>query len=66
MDVRMPEVDGIRATERILAGTAEPPRIPVVTTFENDSHVYDALRAGAAGPRPGPRGSPSARRRCRA
>ncbi|MGW4721082.1 LuxR C-terminal-related transcriptional regulator [Streptomyces sp. NPDC004291] len=49
MDVRMPEVDGIRATERILAGTAEPPRIPVVTTFENDSSVYDALRAGAAG-----------------
>ncbi|MFJ3783478.1 response regulator [Streptomyces sp. NPDC090093] len=49
MDVRMPEVDGIRATERILAGTAEPPRIVVVTTFENDSSVYDALRAGAAG-----------------
>ncbi|MER7909152.1 response regulator transcription factor [Streptomyces sp. NPDC096068] len=49
MDVRMPEVDGIRATERILAGTAEPPRILVVTTFENDSYVYDALRAGAAG-----------------
>ncbi len=49
MDVRMPEVDGIRATERILAGMAEPPRIVVVTTFENDSYVYDALRAGAAG-----------------
>ncbi|WP_051715166.1 response regulator [Streptomyces bikiniensis] len=49
MDVRMPEVDGIRATEQILAGMAEPPRIVVVTTFENDSSVYDALRAGAAG-----------------
>ncbi|MFJ8663770.1 response regulator [Streptomyces sp. NPDC093795] len=49
MDVRMPEIDGIRATEQILAGMAEPPRIVVVTTFENDSYVYDALRVGAAG-----------------
>ncbi|MGW0596402.1 response regulator transcription factor [Streptomyces sp. NPDC002776] len=49
MDVRMPETDGIRATEQILATLAEPPRIVVVTTFENDSYVYDALRAGAAG-----------------
>ncbi|MFF8936402.1 response regulator [Streptomyces paradoxus] len=49
MDVRMPETDGIRATEQILATLDEPPRIVVVTTFENDSYVYDALRAGAAG-----------------
>ncbi|AIR97689.1 response regulator transcription factor [Streptomyces glaucescens] len=49
MDVRMPGVDGIRATEQILATLAGPPRIVVVTTFENDSYVYDALRAGAAG-----------------
>ncbi|MEG8280141.1 response regulator transcription factor [Streptomyces sp. AHA2] len=49
MDVRMPGTDGIRATERILAAVDEPPRIVVVTTFENDSYVYDALRAGAAG-----------------
>ncbi|MCC5479440.1 response regulator [Streptomyces sp. NPDC059680] len=49
MDVRMPEVDGIRATEQLVATMAEPPRIVVVTTFENDSYVYDALRAGAAG-----------------
>ncbi|MGW7430597.1 response regulator transcription factor [Streptomyces sp. NPDC054861] len=49
MDVRMPEIDGIRATEQILAGMAEPPRVVVVTTFENDSYVYDALRVGAAG-----------------
>ncbi|WTP18985.1 response regulator transcription factor [Streptomyces sp. NBC_00191] len=49
MDVRMPEIDGIRATEQILATLDEPPRILVVTTFENDSYVYDALRAGAAG-----------------
>ncbi|MGW2813119.1 response regulator [Streptomyces sp. NPDC001415] len=49
MDVRMPEIDGIRATEQILATSAAPPRIVVVTTFENDSYVYDALRAGASG-----------------
>ncbi|MBL1086417.1 response regulator transcription factor [Streptomyces actinomycinicus] len=49
MDVRMPETDGIRATERITGTLDEPPRIIVVTTFENDSYVYDALRAGAAG-----------------
>ncbi|MER7176717.1 response regulator transcription factor [Streptomyces mesophilus] len=49
MDVRMPEVNGIRATEQILASMDAPPRIMVVTTFENDSYVYDALRAGAAG-----------------
>ncbi|MFF4258104.1 response regulator [Streptomyces sp. NPDC001663] len=49
MDVRMPDVDGIRATEQILATLDVPPRIVVVTTFENDSYVYDALRAGAAG-----------------
>ncbi|MFI1399709.1 response regulator [Streptomyces sp. NPDC020681] len=49
MDVRMPQIDGIRATEQILGTLSEPPRIVVVTTFENDSYVYDALRAGAAG-----------------
>ncbi|MGQ4417270.1 response regulator [Streptomyces sp. SAS_269] len=49
MDVRMPGTDGIRATERILTGLDGPPRIVVVTTFENDSYVYEALRAGAAG-----------------
>ncbi|MEU7553344.1 response regulator transcription factor [Streptomyces sp. NPDC044571] len=49
MDVRMPEIDGIRATEQIMAAMADPPRIVVVTTFENDAYVYEALRAGAAG-----------------
>ncbi|MFH9422508.1 response regulator [Streptomyces sp. NPDC017529] len=49
MDVRMPEIDGIRATEQVLAGLADPPRVIVVTTFENDAYVYDALRAGASG-----------------
>ncbi|WP_431045045.1 response regulator transcription factor [Streptomyces sp. P1-3] len=49
MDVRMPEIDGIRATEQILRTMDDPPRVLVLTTFENDSYVYDALRVGAAG-----------------
>ena len=49
MDVRMPAVDGIQATRTILAAMPEPPRILVVTTFENDDYVYEALRAGASG-----------------
>ncbi|WP_431784125.1 response regulator [Streptomyces chumphonensis] len=49
MDVRMPEVDGIRATERLLATLDPPPRVVVLTTFENDASVYAALRAGASG-----------------
>ncbi|MDP5311167.1 response regulator transcription factor [Streptomyces poriferorum] len=49
MDVRMPEIDGIRATEQILATLDPAPRVVVVTTFENDAYVYDALRVGAAG-----------------
>ncbi|QKV95637.1 response regulator transcription factor [Streptomyces sp. NA02950] len=48
MDVRMPDGDGISATEEILRTVPGPPRIIVVTTFENDSYVYDALRAGAS------------------
>jgi DNA-binding NarL/FixJ family response regulator len=49
MDVRMPALDGIAATRRILEVVQPPPRIVVVTTFENDEYVYDALRAGASG-----------------
>ena len=49
MDVRMPGVDGIQATRQLLATVAEPPKILVVTTFENDDYVYEALRAGASG-----------------
>ena len=49
MDVRMPRLDGIQATRRLLEAMAEPPRIIVVTTFENDEYVYDALKAGAHG-----------------
>jgi DNA-binding NarL/FixJ family response regulator len=49
MDVRMPAVDGIQATRHLLATVHDPPRVLVVTTFENDDYVYDALRAGASG-----------------
>jgi DNA-binding NarL/FixJ family response regulator len=49
MDVRMPEIDGIRATEQILATLDPAPRIVVLTTFEVDEYVFEALRAGAAG-----------------
>ncbi|MFJ8041857.1 response regulator [Kitasatospora sp. NPDC096147] len=50
MDVRMPEVDGLSATRAILAaGGASAPKVLVVTTFENDDYVYEALRAGADG-----------------
>lgn len=49
MDVRMPHVDGIQATTALLRAREQPPKVIVVTTFENDEHVYDALRAGASG-----------------
>ena len=50
MDVRMPEVDGIEATRRILAGATEPPpAVLVLTTFDDDEYVFGALQAGAAG-----------------
>lgn len=49
MDVRMPSIDGIRATELLLARGDPAPKVLVVTTFENDDYVYDALRAGASG-----------------
>ncbi|AUG76420.1 LuxR family transcriptional regulator [Kitasatospora sp. MMS16-BH015] len=48
MDVRMPGTDGIEATARLTAG-GDGPKVLVVTTFENDDHVYEALRAGASG-----------------
>ncbi|MEV5171033.1 response regulator transcription factor [Streptomyces flaveolus] len=49
MDVRMPLMDGIEATRAVLRTVAEPPKILVVTTFEDDEYVYEALRAGADG-----------------
>ncbi|MET8746747.1 response regulator transcription factor [Streptomyces sp. NPDC004728] len=49
MDVRMPLMDGIEATRVVLRTVSDPPKILVVTTFENDEYVYEALRAGADG-----------------
>ena len=49
MDVRMPVLDGIEATRRIVAESAPGPRILMLTTFDLDEHVYDALAAGASG-----------------
>jgi DNA-binding NarL/FixJ family response regulator len=50
MDIRMPELDGLEATRRILeSGGEDAPRILMLTTFDLDEYVYEALRAGASG-----------------
>jgi DNA-binding NarL/FixJ family response regulator len=49
MDVRMPVMDGLEAVRRILAGRPERPRVLMLTTFDLDDYVYEALRAGASG-----------------
>jgi DNA-binding NarL/FixJ family response regulator len=50
MDIRMPELDGIEATRRIVAdGGEEAPKILMLTTFDLNEYVYEALRAGASG-----------------
>jgi DNA-binding NarL/FixJ family response regulator len=48
MDIRMPELDGLEATRRILAADAGA-RVLILTTFDLDEYVYEALRAGASG-----------------
>ncbi|NMO50124.1 response regulator transcription factor [Actinoplanes sp. TBRC 11911] len=48
MDIRMPAMDGIEATRRVLAGT-DPPRVIMLTTFDLDTYVYAALGLGASG-----------------
>ena len=49
MDIRMPRVDGIEATRRLAAHGAGAPRVLVLTTFDLDEYVWEALRAGAGG-----------------
>ncbi|GAB2896522.1 response regulator [Neomicrococcus lactis] len=54
MDVRMPEMDGIEATEKLLSlpsvhGRPTPPRIVVLTTFDHDEYAFAAIQAGASG-----------------
>jgi DNA-binding NarL/FixJ family response regulator len=49
MDVRMPVLDGIEATREIAAASEDGPRILILTTFDLDDYVYEALQAGASG-----------------
>ena len=49
MDIRMPGIDGLEATRRILTGSAAAPRVIILTTFDLDRYVYAALAAGASG-----------------
>ncbi|MGC7096972.1 response regulator transcription factor [Amycolatopsis lurida] len=49
MDVRMPRLDGLAATRRLLSGEHDAPKVIILTTFDLDEYVYGALRAGASG-----------------
>ena len=49
MDIRMPVMDGVEATRQLAAAGADAPRVLVLTTFDSDEHVVEALRAGASG-----------------
>jgi DNA-binding NarL/FixJ family response regulator len=49
MDIRMPVLDGIEATQQITSGSTAHTRVVILTTFDLDEYVYGALRAGASG-----------------
>ncbi|KXP08099.1 LuxR family transcriptional regulator [Tsukamurella pulmonis] len=49
MDIRMPDLNGIEATRRIVGAGARAPKVLILTTFDLDEYVYEALRAGASG-----------------
>ncbi len=49
MDIRMPVMDGLEATRHLLNTAGDAPRVIVVTTFDQDEHVFAALRSGASG-----------------
>jgi DNA-binding NarL/FixJ family response regulator len=49
MDIRMPRLDGIEATRRLLKGDGPAPQVLILTTFDLDEYVYEALEAGASG-----------------
>ena len=49
MDVRMPRHDGLEAAKRLLDGRKDGPRVLMLTTFDRDEYVYEALRVGASG-----------------
>ena len=49
MDIRMPRLDGIEATRRLLEGVGAVPRVLIFTTFDLDGYVFESLRAGASG-----------------
>ena len=49
MDIRMPELDGIQATRRLMADLDPAPRVLMLTTFDENEYVYEAMKAGASG-----------------
>jgi DNA-binding NarL/FixJ family response regulator len=49
MDIRMPVMDGLEATRRLLSSSPTPPKVVMLTTFDLDQYVYEAMKVGASG-----------------